>query len=111
MRLEATIPAPRALQLQQLATELNISKSDLVAEALTILLAAATECRHGRRLAFVDVARKAVRELAIPSLSQLEWTANHQERTLSEPGQRRAHKVLKTKARPKTALRKAFAAR
>ena len=108
MRLEATIPAPRATQLQQLATELNMSKSDLVAEALTILLTAAMESRQGRRLAFVDVARTDVRELAIPSLSQLEWTARHQPRQLSAVARKRGGKVLKAPAAPKAALRKAF---
>jgi len=110
-RLEATLPAPRVLQLQQLATELHMSKSDLVAEAVTILLEAAQESRRGHRLAFVDAARGNVRELALPSLSQLAWTAHEANADLTPAARKRARKVLAKPAAPTAALRKAFARR
>ena len=112
MRIEATIPDPRGEQLQQLADELKVSRSQLVEEALALFLTAATEARGGRRVAIIEAESRAqVREVVSPSLSQLEWAAHVEKIALSRRGVRRVAELIGRPPTPTPALRRALSRR
>ncbi len=77
MRIETTLPDPRARQLAEVADELHMSKSAVVEEALALLFTGLFEARRGRRLAFIDArTQRVISQLTTPALSQVEWTAS-----------------------------------
>lgn len=74
MRLEATVPVSRATALIALAEELGVSRSQLIDEALALLLKAVLEMKRGRRLVLVEVgSTQPVCELTTSTLTTLEW--------------------------------------
>ena len=85
MRVEATIPDARAKQLDDVARDLGLSRSDVIGEALAVYLTSLAECRRGLRLALVDAGEaRIVREIVTPALSQLEWHAHRERVTVSD---------------------------
>ena len=105
MRVEATITDARGQQLDEAARELDLSRSELINEAVAIFLTALTEYRRGFRLALVNTAdAKIVRELVTPSLAQVEWHA-HREKVTLRAGEKLAA-ALASDAEPTPALRK-----
>ena len=79
-RVEATISEVLEKQVSELASELGVTKSQVVDEALGLYMIAALETKRGLRVALVEPdSQKPVREIVSPSLSQLEWAA-HRER-------------------------------
>jgi hypothetical protein len=112
MRIEATISDARGEQLQQLADELHISKSQLVEEALSVFQKAVLELKRGRRLAIVEAdLQRTVCEVASPSLTQLEW-ASHREQVIVPPeGLVKAHDLMRSPPAPSESLKKAFVAK
>lgn len=106
MRIEATLPDGRGQQLDAAARELGLSRSELISEAVSILLTALHECRRGFRLALVNAAeRKVVRELVTPALAQVEWQAHRGKVTLPNGAK------LAADPEPTPALRKLTARR
>lgn len=74
MRLEATVPDSRGSAVLELATELGLSRSQLIDEALALFLKAVLEVRRGRRLVTLDPnSSLPACEMATPTLSALEW--------------------------------------
>ena len=77
MRIEATIPDATGEQLNQLTGELGVTRSQIVEEALALLVRAVLEARRGRRVAIVEAeTQRTVCEIVSPILSQLEWAAH-----------------------------------
>lgn len=110
MRIEATLPESRGLQLNEVATELNVTKSALVEEALSLLLTALTGVRRGQRVAMIDAAsQKVVVEVVTPLLTQIEWTAGREKITLSRREAEKVGALLADPPAPTAALRKAMA--
>jgi hypothetical protein len=109
MRLEATLPDPRAEQLAALADELQTSKSALIEEALTLLFTGVLEARRGRRIAIVDAqSERVVSQLATSSLSQIEWAAHRERISVREPALARAAELVEKCPAPGPALRRAM---
>lgn len=110
IRVEATLPEPRGLQLTELATELNVTKSDLVQEAISLLMTALSGARRGQRVAMIDAAsREVVTEVLTPLLTQIEWTVGREKITLSQREAARVDELLSKPPAPTPALRKAMA--
>jgi hypothetical protein len=109
MRIEATLPEPRALQLKELANEFNVSKSAILDEALSLLMTALMGARSGRRVALIDASQKVVSEVATPLLTQLEWTASRTKIVLSQREAEKVDALLADPPEPTPALRKAMA--
>ncbi len=112
MRVEATLPEPRGLQLAELADELNVTKSDLVQEAISLLMTALSGARRGQRVAMIDAAsREVVTEVVTPLLAQIEWSAGREKITLSEREAAKVDEPLSNPPQATPALRKAMARR
>jgi DNA-binding transcriptional MocR family regulator len=85
MRIETTLPDPRARQLAELADELHMSKSAVIEEALALLFTGLVEARRGRRVAIIDAeSQRVISQLATPALSQVEWASRREPVTVSE---------------------------
>jgi len=109
MRIEATLPDPRAQQLADLADELQTSKSALIEEALALLFTSLIEARRGRRVAIIDAeTQRVISQLATPALSQLEWAVHRQRVDVGEPGLLMAAEAIARPPRPTPALQKAM---
>jgi hypothetical protein len=107
MRVEATLPDARGQQLDDVAEELGLTRSQLIDEAVSVFLASLLEARRGLRLAFVDTAaQRIVREIITPSLAQLDWTAHREQLTLSENEARALAKALDDDSEAPPGLRK-----
>jgi len=110
VRLETTLPDPRAAQLAKLADELHVSKSTLIDEALSLLFTGLIESRRGRRLAIIDAeTQRVVSQVSTPSLSQLEWTAHPEEVRLTPKALSRVAELIADPPPPTPALRRAMA--
>jgi hypothetical protein len=112
MRLEATIPDPRYAQLAELSEELNVSKSTLIDEALSLLMTGLMEARHGRRFAIIDAeSQSVVTQVATPLLTQAAWVAHREKIELSRKEAQKVDELLAKPPKPTAALRKAVAQR
>lgn len=112
MRLEATIADIRGDQLQELADELHVPKSQLVDEALALFMKAYLETKRGRRVAIIDAETQAtVCEVASPSLSQVEWALHKARVSVSARGLKKVGRLIDKPPAPTAALRKAMSAR
>jgi uncharacterized protein (DUF1778 family) len=112
IRVEATLPEPRGLQLAELADELNVTKSDLVQEAVSLLITALSGARRGQRVAMIDAAsREVVTEVTTPLLTQIEWTVRREKIILSRREAAKVDELLSNPPEPTPALRKAMARR
>lgn len=77
IRLETTVSGSQGEAVSALADELGVPKSELLGEAVALLVMAAREARKGRRLATMSPEGSGtVTQLLTPLLSQLEWAAN-----------------------------------
>ena len=109
MRIETTLPDPRARQLAELADELLMSKSAVIEEALALLFTGLVEARRGRRLAIIDAeSQRVISQLATPALSQVEWASRREPVNVSEAGILRVAKAVATPPKATAALRKAM---
>jgi len=109
MRIEATIADLRGKQVDSLAEELGVSKSQLVDEALSLFVKAAMETKQGNRVAIVSrESREPICELASPSLTQLEWVADTQKVRISARGLGRVARLIDRAPAPPAALRRAL---
>jgi uncharacterized protein (DUF1778 family) len=109
MRIEATIPDLKAQQVDSLAEELGVSKSQLIDEALSLFVKAAMETKLGHRVAIVSGdTREAICELASPSLTQLEWVMDRERVHVSAKAMGRVAKLLAKPPAPTPALRRAL---
>ena len=112
MRLETTISHFRHEQLSTLAAELNVSKSDIVDEALSLLATGILEARVGRRFAIVDPdTKEIVCHVHSPLIAQAEWIAHRERLTLSHREAEAVDTLLANPPKPSPALRKAMSAR
>ena len=110
MRLETTLPDPRAAQLAKLAAELHVSKSALIDEALSLLFTGLIEARKGHRLAIIDArTQRVISQVATPSLSQLEWTTYRETIELSAAALAQIAELNANPPPATPALRKAMA--
>jgi hypothetical protein len=110
MRLEATVTDARHEQIQELADEMNISKSQVIDEAVALFAKAVIETKHGRRIAIIDAdTREPVAEIVSPSLTTLEWASHRKRLTISKGAMGVIGGELKKPSAPTRALRKAFA--
>ncbi len=74
MRLDATLSDIQGEQLEDLASELSMPKSQVVGEAIALLKTAVMEIKRGRKVAIIDSASDhPVTTLTSPAFSQLEW--------------------------------------
>lgn len=109
MRIETTLPDPRARQLAELADELHMSKSAVIEEALALLFTGLVEARRGRRVAIIDAeSQRVISQLATPALSQVEWASRREPVTVSEGGLLRVAEAVASPPKATTALRKAM---
>lgn len=105
MRVEATLSEARGQQLDEAARELGVSRSELINEAVAILLTSLHEYSRGFRLALVNrTAGTVVRELVTPVLAQVEWHTHREKLTLAK-GEKLAA-AISADPEPTTALRK-----
>ena len=79
-RLQAMLPAPYEIQLEQLRTALQIDNTEIIKEALGFFAKAVLEVRQGRHIAFVDEKHQVLSEYSSPSLTRLEWNARDESR-------------------------------
>ena len=108
MRLEATLPDFRGDALIKLADELGLSRSQVVDEAVALFLKAVLEVRNGRRLVTVDAETPGpVCEMATPTLSTLEWTANAKPLRLPSDAVMKMHSLTESPRKPRERLRSA----
>ncbi|MBU0550194.1 ribbon-helix-helix domain-containing protein [Myxococcota bacterium] len=84
MRIEATVPDARATALQELSSELGISKSQLMDEALTLFLKVVIEAKKGRQIVSLGSENESPCEIVTPSLTQMEWFRSRQPISLNE---------------------------
>jgi len=108
MRLEATVPDIRGAAVEQLASELGVSNSRLVDEALALFMKAVMEVRRGRRLVTMDPnGAQPACELSTPALSALEWALQPQTLQLPEHAVAKMQELMAQPAQPSTRLRAA----
>jgi hypothetical protein len=108
MRIETTLPEPRAQQLAEMADELQMSKSAVIEEALALLFTSLAEARRGRRMAIIDAeTQRVISQFSSPALSQMEWTASRERLTLGAREFSMAAEAVANPPRPTAALRKA----
>ncbi|OGR04426.1 MAG: hypothetical protein A2284_09545 [Deltaproteobacteria bacterium RIFOXYA12_FULL_61_11] len=108
MRIEATIPDNRATALVQLAAELQLSRSQLIDEALALFVKAVLEVRRGRRLVMLDPSTlQPTCELATPTLAALEWAQRPVNLELPDSAIEDMKKLMNTAPAPNTRLREA----
>jgi hypothetical protein len=106
MRIEATIPDSRGAALVDLSTELRLSRSQVIDEALALFLKAVLEVRKGRRVVSVGQAGDdAVCEVVTPTLAQLEWTSHRQALKLPAKAVERITHLASNPPEPPQALR------
>lgn len=112
-RLEATLPDPRGAQVVELANSLKVSRSAFVEEALSLLVMAIMEARHGRRVAIVDTAsQRVVSQLTTPLLMQVEWGTQPREKiALTRREAKKVDELLANPPSPGPALRRAMSRR
>ncbi len=109
MRIETTLPDPRARQLSEVAAELHMSKSAVIEEALALLFTSLLEARRGRRVAIVDAeTNRVITQLSTPALSQVEWATHRERIELPEAGLLRVAEAVAHPPEPAPALRKAM---
>lgn len=108
MRLEATIGDRRAEQLETLAEELGVSKSQLIEEALALFIRAAMEHKRGRKLAIMGDGTEPMCEIVSPSLTHLDWTFHREQIVVSPEGAARIGKLVAHPPQPGPALRRAL---
>jgi hypothetical protein len=92
VRFEATIPDGRAAAAIMLASDLGLSRSQLIDEALSLFLMATIEAKRDRKLVTVDRQTGAVAcELTTPTLATLAWnlgsapTDHHADADIGKP--------------------------
>lgn len=83
MRIEATVPDSRGAALAELASDLGLTKSQIIDEALALFLKVILEARNGRRLVAVGSGGEAAREITTPTLTQLAWMLHRSPVTVS----------------------------
>lgn len=105
-RLQAMLPAPYEVQLEQLRAELQVDTTEVIKEALSIFAKAVLEVRQGRRVAFMDEKRQVLSEYSSPSLTRLEWNARDESRiVLPDSDFDRVVDELEKPAKPPSRLR------
>jgi hypothetical protein len=73
-RLDATLPAIQSEQLDSLAEEMELPKTQIVQDAIAFYMKAVAETKQGRRVVFIDPATdKIVYAYTSPVLSMMEW--------------------------------------
>jgi hypothetical protein len=105
MRLEATIPESRGKAVDQLATELGLSRSQVIDEALAIYLQAVSAVRRGHRLVAVDPQAKGLDVLLMtPTLAALEWASRPEPLNVSPEALEKVRALLAEPPAPTAAL-------
>jgi hypothetical protein len=108
MRLEATVPESRGQAVDQLATELGMSRSQVVDEAISVFLQVVLNARRGRRLLAVDPeAKSEACAIMTPTLAALEWTARPQALHVSENALEKMRVLITQPVEPNAQLREA----
>ena len=110
MRIEATLPDSRRAELQALEAELHLSKSQVIDEALSIFVKAVLEAKRGNRLGIFEAgSRRALCELASPSLSHLEWASQPRRMKISRTALARMKELSAQPPAPPASLKRAMA--
>ena len=105
MRLEATVPESRGRAVDQLATELGLSRSQLIDEALAIYLQAVSAVRNGHRLIAVDPEAKGLDVILVtPTLAALEWASRPEPLNVSPEALQKVRALLAEPPAPSPAL-------
>jgi hypothetical protein len=107
-RIEATVSEVTSQKLNELASELGVSKSQIIDEALGLMVRAAAEAKEGHRFMIVDhQTKKPIREIVTPVLSQLEWATERVRIAVSAKEFKQIEKLMKEPKVPGAALRRA----
>ena len=111
MRLEATVPDSRGRAVDELASELGLSRSQVVDEAVSMFMQAVTAVRGGRRLVAVSADTAAGPDCLImtPTLSTLEWTSRSEPVNLSPKAIERVRALIAAPPAPSAGARAAAA--
>jgi hypothetical protein len=108
MRLEATVPESRGNAVDKLASELGLSRSQLIDEALALFLKAVLEARRGRRLVTLDRrSSQPACELATPTLSALEWALSTEKLDLPVEALAKMNQLAESAPKPSARFRAA----
>lgn len=106
VRLEATVSGSQGDAVSALADELGVPKSELLNEAVTLLVMAARETRKGGRLAMVSQSTGSVTQLLTPLLSQLEWSTQVEKVKLPAEDFEKVARVLTKPPKANAALKR-----
>lgn len=109
MRIEATVPDSRGTALAELASELGMTKSQIIDEAIALFLKVILEARNGRRFMAVGQGGEAACEIATPTLTQMEWMLARVPVTVSARAAERMAELIAKPPKPNQALKAAFA--
>ena len=106
MRLEATVPESRGNAVTELATQLGLSKSQIIDEALSLFLKAVMEIQRGRQLVTRtrDDEHSSV-ELTTPTLTALEWALAPDRLDLSETEFTKLKELIRSAPEPSERLK------
>ena len=108
MRLEATVPESRGRAVDELASELGLSRSQVVDEAIAIFLQAVSAVRRGHRLVAVDPeARGADSVIVTPTLAALEWSLRPESVNVSKEALDKVRALLAEPPAPNASLQAA----
>jgi hypothetical protein len=108
MRLEATVPESRGQAVDQLATELGLSRSQVIDEALAVYFQAVSAIRRGQRLVAVDPEAKGLDCIIVtPTLAALEWSARPEPMNVSPETLEKIRALLADPPAPGARLRAA----
>lgn len=108
MRIEATVPDSRGTALAELASELGLTKSQIIDEALALFLKVILEARNGRRLVAVGQGGEAACEIATPTLTQMEWVLHRTQITVGAQTMERMADLIAHPPEPNQALKAAL---
>lgn len=108
MRLEATVPDSRGAAVDELASQLGLSRSQFVDEALALFIKAILEVRRGRRLMTMTPDRsEPACELATPALTAIEWSQRSEDIKVSPAALANMQALMEAPAVPGTRLKAA----
>ena len=107
MRIEATVSDIRGAALLEMCQQLGLSRSQVVDEAITLLVMLAQEARSGRRLVSQGRSKKDLpREIRTPILAQVEWLAQRQTIDASDEMIQKIVDLVNSSPAPAEALKK-----
>jgi hypothetical protein len=108
VRIEATVPDSRGAALAELASDLGLTKSQIIDEALALFLKVILEARNGRRLVTVGSGGEAACEITTPTFTQVEWMLRRSLVTVNPKGLEGIADLISHPPKPTEALKAAL---